>query len=260
MPRLPSAQTLPPALSGGFWGTPRPTERHRLPSQSWVFLTASSWNISLGRCPGGIRDRCPSYLSWLLSVRLSFSPCLYGSAQPPWGGSSFRLLVASILSFRLLPTVHDHWWKWECRLTLIRGFRLSTRLCLHRSFPVRRPHNCGGSSSALLFSQKRCRKCLSGVRDVWASLLRLLNFATWPRRSGWRPDVIDQFQHLFNSTLTMKRTDKAWLDVAVLIHLEKSLINPDKHLLFIEWIHTASYCQALLHLLYGEILKAGMLS
>ncbi|KAI3366938.1 hypothetical protein L3Q82_009579 [Scortum barcoo] len=35
MPRLPSPQTLPPALPGGFRGVPRPTERHSLSSVSW---------------------------------------------------------------------------------------------------------------------------------------------------------------------------------------------------------------------------------
>ncbi|KAI3376025.1 hypothetical protein L3Q82_016557 [Scortum barcoo] len=37
LPRLPSPQTLPPALPGGPRGVPRPAERHSLSSVSWVF-------------------------------------------------------------------------------------------------------------------------------------------------------------------------------------------------------------------------------
>lgn len=41
---------------------------------SWGLLpVGQAWNISLRRHPGGIRNRCPSHHSWLLSTRRSSS-------------------------------------------------------------------------------------------------------------------------------------------------------------------------------------------
>lgn len=87
-------------------------------------------------------------------MRLSFSPYLYKSAQPPWGGNSFRYpRSCPFVYYPEFTTIGESG-------TLVRGFRLSTWLWLQHTFPVRQPHNCRGSSSARLFSPKRCRRCL----------------------------------------------------------------------------------------------------
>lgn len=202
MPRCPSS--LPPALSGGFWGTPRPAKGHSLSSQSWLFLGASSWwNISLGRCPGGgIRHRCPS---WLLSMRLSFSPYLYKSAQPPWGGNSFRYpRSCPFVYYPEFTTIGESG-------TLVRGFRLSTWLWLQHTFPVHQPHNCRGSSSARLFSPKRCRRCLGWGKSGHLCIdccLRLL-----------APEEPVKTRHHWSQPASFKPAPWQW-------NAEKSLINP----------------------------------
>lgn len=53
MPRLPSLQTLPPAIPGVFRGAPRPAEWCSLSSVYWVFLeTSSRWDMP-GTTPRG---------------------------------------------------------------------------------------------------------------------------------------------------------------------------------------------------------------
>lgn len=80
---------LPPALPGGFWGTPRTAERHGLSSMSLVSFGASSRLDMPGTPPEGIRKRCPSHLNWLLSCSTCFTlrwppPLPPGQAEGPW--------------------------------------------------------------------------------------------------------------------------------------------------------------------------------
>ncbi|KAI3360400.1 hypothetical protein L3Q82_002310 [Scortum barcoo] len=69
MPRLPSPQTLPPALPGDPEAFPGQPERDIVSpacpgsSPGGLLPVGHAWNTSLGRRPGGIRNRCPSHLS-----------------------------------------------------------------------------------------------------------------------------------------------------------------------------------------------------
>ena len=80
--------------------------------------------------PGGILIRCLNHLSWLLSTRKSSDSTLRSSrivelltpsrsdgvaVPPPYGGTSSRLLILAISSFRSLPKARDHRWGQERR-------------------------------------------------------------------------------------------------------------------------------------------------
>lgn len=70
-PRLPSAQALSLAPPEWSQGVPRTAEWRSHSSVSWFFPRVSSGHArdtSPGRLPGGIWYRCPSHLSWLLSM------------------------------------------------------------------------------------------------------------------------------------------------------------------------------------------------
>lgn len=47
----------------------------------------------------------------------SSSPVLWGWAQPPYRGNSFRSLVSAVSFFRLPPRAHDHRWGLEHKST-----------------------------------------------------------------------------------------------------------------------------------------------
>lgn len=63
----------------------------------WVCLGARNRGTCLE--PGGIRSRCLSHLSGLLTTGVTELLTPLGSAQPPCGGNLLQPLVSMILSF-----------------------------------------------------------------------------------------------------------------------------------------------------------------